>query len=209
MKAHPTTTYNRVGPHVWMRVREAYLSGLSAPTVAARFGVSVPALRRRAAREGWTKSAAALAASHPFAEGGRAPPGGSRPGDPTPVTSPPPVSVLLDRLYPPSPGPIGLIHQALDQARGAVRDGDGLRAQRLARAADAIRRLEDWYERRLDRTPFDEASVMEAEVAETRRTETMKTWIADMALHLARDLAAGRPLPPDYQALVDRYGTPD
>ena len=39
----------------------AYLSGLSAPTVAARFGVSVSALRKRARREGWTKQQYAAA----------------------------------------------------------------------------------------------------------------------------------------------------
>jgi uncharacterized protein YjcR len=57
MRAHPATTYVRAGPQTWGRIREAYLSGLSAPTVAARFGVSVAAIRKRAAREGWTKAA--------------------------------------------------------------------------------------------------------------------------------------------------------
>jgi hypothetical protein len=55
MKAKPRTTYKLVSPDSWRLIRAAYLSGLSAPTVAARFDISVGALRKRAAREGWTK----------------------------------------------------------------------------------------------------------------------------------------------------------
>ncbi len=55
MKAKPKTTYRLVSPDTWRLIRAAYLSGLSAPTVAARFDISVAALRKRAAREGWTK----------------------------------------------------------------------------------------------------------------------------------------------------------
>ena len=55
MKAKPKTTYRLVSPDSWRLIRAAYLSGLSAPTVAARFDVSVAALRKRAAKEGWTK----------------------------------------------------------------------------------------------------------------------------------------------------------
>ena len=55
MKANPKTTYKLVSPDSWRLIRAAYLSGLSAPTVAARFDISVAALRKRAAREGWTK----------------------------------------------------------------------------------------------------------------------------------------------------------
>jgi hypothetical protein len=55
MKAKPKTTYRLVSPDSWRLIRAAYLSGLSAPTVAARFDISVAALRKRAAREGWTK----------------------------------------------------------------------------------------------------------------------------------------------------------
>ena len=58
MRPHATTTYVRAGPRAWALIRDAYLSGLSAPTVAARFGISVCAVRKRARREGWTKAAA-------------------------------------------------------------------------------------------------------------------------------------------------------
>ena len=55
MKALPKTRYVTVAAETWGLIRGAYLSGLSAPTVAARFGVSVTALRKHAAKEGWTK----------------------------------------------------------------------------------------------------------------------------------------------------------
>lgn len=61
MKPKPKSTYVTASPQTWELIRAAYLSGLSAPTVAARFGVSVTALRTRAMREGWTKAAFARA----------------------------------------------------------------------------------------------------------------------------------------------------
>lgn len=53
--------YAIVSDETWELVRAAYLSGLSASVVAARFGVTVWGLRKRAAREGWTKMAHAKA----------------------------------------------------------------------------------------------------------------------------------------------------
>lgn len=41
---------------VWAAVREDYLAGRSAPACARRHGVSVGALRARAARDGWRRS---------------------------------------------------------------------------------------------------------------------------------------------------------
>jgi len=60
MQAKPRTTYRHVGLTTWHLIRHAYLSGASGPAVAARYGVSVSALRKRAAREGWTKRQYAL-----------------------------------------------------------------------------------------------------------------------------------------------------
>ena len=39
MPPHPRTRYVTASPATWILIRGAYLSGLSAPTVAARFGV--------------------------------------------------------------------------------------------------------------------------------------------------------------------------
>ena len=63
MQPHPRTTYVTASPATWSLIRGAYLSGLSAPTVAVRFGVSVSAIRKRARREGWTKAVFAATAT--------------------------------------------------------------------------------------------------------------------------------------------------
>jgi hypothetical protein len=47
------------GDDTWARVREAYLAGEPAASVARRFDVSVANLRKRASQEGWTRRAEA------------------------------------------------------------------------------------------------------------------------------------------------------
>lgn len=56
--------YKIAGPQTWELVRAAYLNGEAARVVAERYGVTVPAIRRRAWKEKWTKRdlAAALEA---------------------------------------------------------------------------------------------------------------------------------------------------
>lgn len=56
--------YKIAGPQTWELVRAAYLNGDAARVVAERYGVTVPAIRRRAWKEKWTKRdlAAALEA---------------------------------------------------------------------------------------------------------------------------------------------------
>lgn len=56
--------YKIAGPQTWELVRAAYLNGDAARVVAERYGVTVPAIRRRACKEKWTKRdlAAALEA---------------------------------------------------------------------------------------------------------------------------------------------------
>ncbi|MBF0664342.1 MAG: hypothetical protein IR159_02145, partial [Brevundimonas sp.] len=53
MKHHRLRKYR--GPETWARVREAYVAGESAPSVARRFDVGLSNLRRRAMAEGWTR----------------------------------------------------------------------------------------------------------------------------------------------------------
>ncbi|MCA8886832.1 MAG: hypothetical protein KDA35_09410 [Hyphomonadaceae bacterium] len=47
--------YKIAGPQTWELVRAAYLAGEPARVVAERYGVTVPAIRRRACKEKWTK----------------------------------------------------------------------------------------------------------------------------------------------------------
>ena len=48
------------GPEVWERVKEAYLAGEGARSVALRFDVSVANLRKKASEGGWTRRADAV-----------------------------------------------------------------------------------------------------------------------------------------------------
>lgn len=49
------------GPETWKRVREAYATGESGPSVAMRFDVGLANLRKKAMREGWTRNRLAVA----------------------------------------------------------------------------------------------------------------------------------------------------
>jgi len=64
MSGHLRNKYKIAGPQTWALVRAAYLGGESAQVAAERYGVTVPAIRRRAWKEKWTKRdlAAALEA---------------------------------------------------------------------------------------------------------------------------------------------------
>jgi hypothetical protein len=53
MEHHRLRKYR--GPETWARVRQAYVAGESAPSVARRFDVGLANLRRRAIKEGWTR----------------------------------------------------------------------------------------------------------------------------------------------------------
>jgi hypothetical protein len=47
------------GEDTWRRVREAYVAGESGPSLARRYDVGLANLRKKASREGWTRSAVA------------------------------------------------------------------------------------------------------------------------------------------------------
>ena len=49
------------GPDTWRRVKEAYVAGESGPSLARRYDVGLHNLRKKASREGWTRSAVAAA----------------------------------------------------------------------------------------------------------------------------------------------------
>lgn len=189
MKALPKTRYVTVAGETWGLIRGAYLSGLSAPTVAARFGVSVTALRKHAAKEGWTKRAfAARSAS------ARSAPGPGPAPVPPPEGSPDEAAVLAAWRAPLHIRPDDLARRALAGAAHALKSGEGLNAVRLARAATEIARLNDvlnWA----DEDPAEADERFEAGQA------MMRMFLRERALTLARDLMAGRDLPPEYEDL--------
>ncbi|MBD3836423.1 hypothetical protein [Brevundimonas sp.] len=194
MRAHPATTYVRAGPQTWGRIREAYLSGLSAPTVAARFGVSVAAIRKRAAREGWTKAAMGDASRAPSWRGAAPGPGGEAALPDRLVAAEQPV-VEAFRI-PLALHPRTLARQSLARAAHALREGRALDAQRMAHAAEAVLRVEarvDWW-------PEDGE-----EIDDDGREALLVQFVRSIAVDVAVKLARGQPLPAAYADLAAEY----
>lgn len=203
MKAHPTTRYAVASPQTWTLIRGAYLSGLSAPTVAARFGVTESTLRKHAAREGWTKRAFAATRASPWA----GPPPTSTP--PSAPPSPPPDAAGSGAGSGATPGedevvdawtaplhirPGDLARRALANAAHALKTGQGLNAVRLARAASEIARLDALFE-------WAEEDPAQAEARFRANQEIARLFLRAQALTLAKGIVEGRGLPPEYQAV--------
>lgn len=193
----PHSRYATVSPETWTLIRGAYLSGLSAPTVAARFGISETALRRRAGREGWTKAAFAARAT-PWPGAAPRPSIGPGPdpqaGSPASAEAAAEEAVLAYWRAPLHVRPGDLARKALAQAVSALKSGQGLAAQRLARAAAEIARLDAMLD-------FAEEDVARSDERNEAQAEMMRLFIRERVLGLAQDLAAGRDLPPEYEAL--------
>lgn len=122
-------TYKIQPPQVWNRIRQDYLSGDDARTVADRHGVTEAALRARATREGWSRNPRNAAA--PLLDEGSA------------DALPPPA---MDALS----APDGPVHDPADLARAAAQaSGRALHAQdfpqarALAALAETYRKLAD------------------------------------------------------------------
>ncbi len=200
MRAKPKTTYVTACPATWELIRAAYLSGLSAPTAAARFGVSVGALRKRAQREGWTKRAyvaggAGVALSRPgpgtvARAAGEGPP--LHAGD-----LPPHLADAGERMQRP------VSYEAPSVARASLRmavrslaAGDPLAALRHARAAQQIAQLDNLI-------PWSggDEDPLEAEARQSAFAE----FAFSVAGELATALMTGENIPPGYLARADAW----
>ena len=131
MTALPPGHREAYGPQTWALIREAYLAGTPAPHLSRTFGPHVDTLRKRAVREGWTRTA------HAAAQERAHPPGG---GSATPALAPDP--------YAPPPEPAALLAAAVAQAsahlaagREAQADAALRRGETLVRLAEHARRL--------------------------------------------------------------------
>ncbi|HEX6860509.1 MAG TPA: hypothetical protein VF138_09980 [Caulobacteraceae bacterium] len=200
MRPKPKTTYATASPQTWELIRAAYLSGLSAPTAAARFGVSVTALRKRAAREGWTKAAFARA---------RAPLPACAPAHPPPPAPlPAPAhgarvddiplrieAIVARQMIPLFEEPTAMARRALGQAQRQIAEGRGLEAAQMVRAAKELHALEDYIP--AARYFFDE----DEESDYDGRREHMRVMLRTIALNLAEMIAAGKPLPAEFEGL--------
>lgn len=112
------------GPETWAQVREAYVAGESAPSVARRFDVGLSNLRRRAMAEGWTRSRIAEQL------------------DLKPVRGAPsvlaPLSLLEAEPEPPWIDPELAAGRALHRVTWLVSEGRAAEARALAKAVDAM-----------------------------------------------------------------------
>jgi len=200
MKAKSKTTYVAASPQTWELIRAAYLSGLSAPTAAARFGVSVTALRKRAAREGWTKRAYARACAPPAVRAHEAA------AVAAPQTSPPDdialrvEAIVARQMVPLFEEPTVMARRALGQAQRSISEGRGLEAVRLVKAARELHELDGYLPSA--RYLFDE----EDERDYDGRREQMRVMVRSLALTLADKLVAGEPLPAEFQRLREMRG---
>lgn len=128
MEHHRLRKYR--GAETWARVRQAYVAGESAPSVARRFDVGLANLRRRARLEGWTRKAFAAVIDLKPIRGGADDPepalaaliqpdalAGARPGDPREALARAVqrAAILLDRGLIDEAGALLRTAQALDR----------------------------------------------------------------------------------------------
>ena len=210
MQPKPRTSYRHVGLSTWHLIRHAYLSGASAPTVAARYGVSVSALRKRAAAEGWTKRVYARSqlqppttaweqAANDHGSGALAEASALHGAGNDPLTRPPTdaEAAFVRNLWPiPALRAGVLARKALALADQALRLGRALDARRFADAARTIADLDAILPWTNDEHDPDAAEA---------RGEMMRDFIQERAVELALQLQRGELLDPQYQTMVARF----
>lgn len=183
MRAHPTSTYVTASRRTWEMIRAAYLSGLSAPNVAARFGVSVSGLRKRAQREGWTKRAQAdwrggVQVGPPSPWGDPAPAPAGSPSLTVAADALPPDLAALETIAVPAASLTapGVARKALSLAMQALTQNRSADALRLARAAALI-------------VSLDEVVPQKWEVDDVDEVVSRHSALQDLAFNIAGELA--------------------
>lgn len=129
MEHHRLRKYR--GPETWARVREAYVAGESAPSVARRFDVGLSNLRRRAMAEGWTRSRIAERLDLKPVRGGVE--------APSPAITP--LAMLEAEPEPPYVDPEIATGRALRRVTWLVSEGRAAEARALAQAVEAMERM--------------------------------------------------------------------
>lgn len=217
MKAKPTTTYVTACPATWELIRAAYLAGQSAPTAAARFGVSVGALRKRAQREGWTKRAFVSGggrfvpvspAQPPAAQGPAASGLGGSAHAPSPASEwdfnrdqlPPWLADLQRRARAPDlHDPAAVTQLALQQAVRCMVHGDAAAAARHAQAGFQISRL-------IARFPTEMHYTRSADPADDEaRQSALDELIFRIGAGLAEKLLKGEPIREPYLQRAEHW----
>lgn len=159
------------------------------------------ALRKRAAREGWTKQAFARA-SGAGAQG----PGAAASTALAALAPEPPLSaeaaialkveaVAARQLVPLYEEPEEMARRALGMAARAISEGDGLAAARLVRSARELRDLDGVLPTATYWDMDDDAADPDG------RREHMRVMVRSLALTLAERIVAGKPLPAEFEGL--------
>lgn len=126
------------GPETWARVRQAYLAGEPAPSVAQRFDVSLANLRKKASREGWTRHA--MARQYDVK-----PVRGSADGAPPAIG---PLVEVMSLPFEPDERPVPVqqsLNRAAARAAWLLSEGRTGEAEALIRAAKALGALTGTY----------------------------------------------------------------
>jgi len=158
--------------------------------------VSVTALRKRAAREGWTKRAYARACAPASVRVHDAPahiahaPASARDDIALRVEA-----VVARQMIPLFEEPTVMARRALGQAQRSIAEGRGLEAARMVRAAKELHELDGYLPSA--RYLFDEEDVRDCD----GRREQMRVLVRDLALTLAEKITRGEPLPAEFQRL--------
>lgn len=167
------------GPEVWRRVRAAYEQGQTGPEVARRYDVGLSNLRKKAAREGWSRSHQAAAADRALL-------------DPSATPEAAPASDAPTR-------PAAAVAAAVARASSALAGGRAAEAAGLLRAAGSLARLTGDSPDQAD--PADDGPLTPEEDA-AREAAAKKGWddlldlIEAQADALARQILADVPYAP-------------
>lgn len=126
------------GPETWAKVREAYLAGEPAPSVALRFDVGLASIRKKASREGWTR--------HAMARRYDLKPIRGAPDGPRPAIGPLPDALNL--AFEPNERPVRVVEaveRAAARAAWLLSEGRAGEAEVLIRAAKSLSELSIRY----------------------------------------------------------------
>lgn len=121
------------GPETWAKVREAYLAGEPAPSVAQRFDVGLASIRKKASREGWTRNA--MARRHDLKPVRGAPDG------PPPAIGPLPEPLNRPEAPTPPVDPEEAREAAIGRAAALLAQGRAAEASAQLKAAETLARL--------------------------------------------------------------------
>ncbi|MCR6644387.1 MAG: hypothetical protein NVV62_07670 [Terricaulis sp.] len=217
MSGNERQGYKIAGPATWELIRAAYLAGESAPALAARFGVSEAAIRKRITVEKWSKRAYAAALEARGIEAPKREPlnvaarfAAHYAPAPLPPPEAHPFADLVDALKsatqaaesarveeaPPTETPEQLERRALAQAGAALAKGRASDAKAFAALAEQMRK-------RVELAGAEQAQAKEAARVAQEEAEELIVTMFGKAAYLANAMVhAPNQAPAAFQGLV-------